>query len=132
MRVWLVLLVLSLALAGCGDKKDTGVGGESFKTPTKEGLYHIITVGSDNDLEPRNAKVPKGAIVEWRIENSGCILKSEDGAIDASTSPTTDGDQYNNGNLPQGSAWRWDSTGHEGEHNYRCSGKDIRGILRVG
>ena len=63
MRVWLVLLVLSLALAGCGDKKDTGVGGEPFKTPSQEDGAYIITVTSSNELEPRNAKVPSGAIV---------------------------------------------------------------------
>lgn len=131
MRVWLVALVVSLALAGCGDKKDTGIDGTEYETPPKEGNVFIITLADDNAFDPKSAKVPAGSIIEWRIENSGCTLKSEGSEIDASRSPTTDGSRYNNGNLPKGAAWRWDSTGHEGEIEYRCSGKDIRGILKL-
>ena len=131
MRVWLVALVVSLALAGCGDKKDTGIDGTEYETPAKEGNVYVITLTSDNAFDPTSAKVPAGSFIEWRIENSGCTLKSADGSIDASDHATVDGNRYNNGNLPKGAAWRWDSTGHSGEIEYRCSGKDIHGVLKL-
>jgi predicted small lipoprotein YifL len=130
MRAWLVaLMVISLALAGCGDKEKAGPGGIPYETPNKDADAYAIKVTSSNKLNPVNAKVPIGAIVEWQIENNGCILRSEDGSIDSSKHPTVSGTTYNNGDVPKGDAWRWIAV--EGTHEYGCSGKDISGTIKV-
>ena len=63
MRVLLVAAVVVLvALSGCSKKSPDSPGGVPFETPHKEdGDYHI-TLTADKAFDPRNAKVPDGAV----------------------------------------------------------------------
>ncbi len=126
MRILVALLLVSVALAGCGDKGDAAA---SFTTPDKEDGVYVITIGSTG-MEPENAKVPKESIVEWRVVGTGCHIVADDGAFDSTRSQGS-GTTFHNGIVPAGQSYRWiaDATG---EHPYKCAGRSVSGTLRVG
>ncbi len=125
MRVLVVLLLISVALAGCGDKATDGA---TFETPEKVDGVYVITISTT--IDPAKAKVPKDGIVEWRVEGTGCHIEAEDGAFDSKRSQGG-GTTFNNGIVPAGQTYRWFAD-TAGDHAYKCAGRAVSGVLRVG
>lgn len=135
MRVLLVAAVVVLvALSGCSKKSPDSPGGVPFETPHKEdGDYHI-TLTADKAFDPRNAKVPDGAVVVWTAEIDGCRIIAKDGAFDSRNGRSESGVSYNNGIIPKGESFTWTAIS-SGDHEYVCSvyeGSGMVGVLRVG
>lgn len=119
MRAFLLALtVLSLGLAGCGDKDDA----DGFETPAKdsEGRY-VIRITSENRFSPEQAKVPEGALVVWKVEAGSHTVEARDGSFDS-----TQG--FNSRFLTSGQEYEWTATG-KGDHEYFCDPHEDAGMV---
>ncbi len=125
MRILVALLLVSVALAGCGDKDSSGSG---FETPEKVDGVYVITIGSAG-MDPAKARVAAGSIVQWQVEGTGCHIVADDGAFDSKRSQGG-GTTFNNGIVPAGQTYNW-AADVPGDHAYKCSGRSVSGVLRV-
>lgn len=124
MRV-LVLLAVSIVLAGCGSK-DAGAG---FETPERDGDRYVIRLTEDRSFEPAKAKVPTEALVTFRFELANCDVRSEE-----ANGPDSGKQQYANGIYPKGGSFGWFAPSSPTDIHIYCSAYEdqgMTGIIRV-